>query len=57
MEDSRTSFVVGNGQKDDDKDKDQEAGTFISYTNQYLHPTVHNLAKDNNTNIKTNNNK
>ena len=44
--------MVGNRQKDDEKDKDQEADTSISYTNQYLHTTVHNLAKDNNTDVQ-----
>ena len=45
-------FVAENEQKDDDKDKDQEANTSTSYTNQSLHATVHDSAKDNDTDLQ-----
>ena len=52
-EESNTKYMVEGQQKDDykddDKDEDQEADTSISYTNQSLHATVHDSAKDNNT--------
>ena len=52
MEDSDTEFVVEDEQKDDNKDKDQEADTSISDTNQSLHAIVHDLAKDNDTDVQ-----
>ena len=52
MEDSDTKFVVENKQKDDNKEKDQEADTSISYKNQSLHATVHDSTKDNDTDIQ-----
>ena len=41
MQDSKTDLMVENEQKEDDKDEDQEADTFISDTNQCLHVAVH----------------
>ena len=52
MEDSDTEFVVEDEQKDDDKDEDQEADTSISDTNQSLQAIVHDLAKDNDTDVQ-----
>ena len=52
MEDSDIEFVVENEHKDDDKDEDQEADISIWDTNQILHTTVHDSAKDGDTDIQ-----
>ena len=48
MEDSDTEFVV----EDKQKDKDQEANTSISDTNQTLHVIVHDSTKDGETDVQ-----
>ena len=52
MEHSGTEFVVEDEQKDDGKDKDQEADTSISHTNQSPYAIVHDSAKDNDTDVQ-----
>ena len=52
MEGSDTEFVVEDKQKDNGKDEDQEANTFISDTNQSLKAIVHDSVKDNDTDVQ-----
>ena len=52
MEDSGTEFAIQDEQKDDDKDKDQEANNSISDRNQSLQAIVNDSTKDNDTNTK-----
>ena len=52
MEDSDIDFMVQDEHKDDDKDEDQEADISIWDTNQILHTTVHDSAKDGDTDIQ-----
>ena len=52
MENPDTEFVVEDEQKDDDKNKDQEAYTSVSDTNQTLHANVHDSSKEDDTDVQ-----
>ena len=52
MEDSDGELVVEDGQKGNDKDEHQEAGTSISDINQTLHAIRHDSAKDDKTDVQ-----